>query len=171
MSAFGPIDDGGVEARIDAAGARVNDFRDEYFSMGTLGAVNFVVRGLKEMPGRKALVLMSDSLKLFNTEGLNDRILESLRQLTDAANRSSVVIYGIDPRGLPTLSLTAADDVRGRNGPQLAELTQQRHREYFESQDGLSYLSHETGGLFVHDTNDIGGLRCARSSTIRPATI
>ena len=92
----------------------MDDFREEYFSRGTLGAINYVVGGLREMPGRKAVILLSDSIKLFNQEGLNDRILESVRQLTDLANRASVVIYSIDPRGLPTLSLTAADNVRNR---------------------------------------------------------
>src|SRR5262249_23487425 len=66
----------------------------------------------------------------------------------------------IDPRGLPTLSLTAEDKVGGRNGPALAERLQQRSAEYFHSQDGLNYLAQETGGLFIHDTNDIaGGIR------------
>src|SRR5262249_31828887 len=119
VSAFGPIDDGGATGSLGGAQVRADDFRYEYFAMGTLGAINFVVRGLKEMPGRKAVVLMSDSIRLFDSEGLNDRILDSLRHLTDAANRSSVVIYGIDPRGLPTLNLTAADNVRERNPQQL----------------------------------------------------
>ena len=67
-----------------------------------------------------------------------------------------MVIYGIDPRGLPTLSLTAADNVRGRTRP-ASPSSQQRHRQYLDSQDGMSYLADETGGLFMHDTNDIGG--------------
>lgn len=156
VSAFGPLNEGGAD--LGPGSARADDFRYEYFAMGTLGAVDFVVRGLKDLPGRKAVILMSDSIRLFDSDGMNDQIVESLRHLTDAANRAAVVIYGIDPRGLPTLSLTAADKVEpGRNPEHLAELTQQRHREYFESQDGLSYLSHETGGLFLHDSNDLSG--------------
>ena len=159
VGAFAPVGD-------DIGGsARANDFREEYFTRGTIGALTYVIAGLKEMPGRKAVVLLSDSLPLFNQEGLNDIILESMRHLTDAADRASVVIYGIDARGLPTLSLTAEDNPRGRDGrpltgPQLANIQQQRHEQYFRSQDGLNYLSQETGGLFLHDTNDIaGGMR------------
>jgi len=155
VSAFAPINDSD-----DGSSAGLDDFRDEYFARGSLGAINYVVGGLKEMPGRKAVILLSDSIRLFNQEGLNDRILESVRQLTDLANRASVVIYSIDPRGLPTLSLTAADNVRGGNPLALSGHMQRRHAEYFESQDGLNYLAQETGGLFIHDTNDIsGGIR------------
>jgi VWFA-related protein len=165
---YNPMGRGGVGAFApvggeSGGGAGMNSFRDEYFTRGTIGALNFVIAGLKEMPGRKAVVLMSDSIRLFNEQGLNDIILEQMRQLTDAANRASVVIYGIDARGLPTLSLTAEDNPKGRKnltGPGLARIQQQRHEEYFRSQDGLNYLAQETGGLFVHDTNDIaGGMR------------
>jgi VWFA-related protein len=165
---YNPLGRGGVGAFAPVGGEAgggdgTNSFRDEYFTRGTIGALNFVIAGLKEMPGRKAVVLLSDSIRLFNEQGLNDIILESMRQLTDAANRASVVIYGIDARGLPTLSLTAEDNPKGRmalTGPGLARIQQQRREEYFRSQDGLNYLAQETGGLFLHDTNDIaGGMR------------
>ena len=80
-----------------------------------------------------------------------------------------MVIYSIDPRGLPTLSLTAADNVDpGRNPKPLGERMQERHTEYFQSQDGLNYLAQETGGLFIHDTNDIsGGIRTVSSRWTR----
>ena len=164
---YNPLGRGGVGAFAPVGGEAgggpgIEGFRDEYFTRGTIGALNFVIAGLKEMPGRKAVVLLSDSIRLFNEQGLNDIILESMRHLTDAANRASVVIYGIDARGLPTLSLTAADNPKGENltGPGLARIQQQRHEDYFQSQDGLNYLAQETGGLFLHDTNDIaGGMR------------
>src|SRR5260370_1992805 len=115
----------------------MNDFRDEYFARGTIGALNYVIAGLKEKPGRKAVVLLSDSIRLFDEQGLNDVILESMRKLTDAANRASVVIYGIDARGLPTLSLTAEDNTRGHDltGPALANIQRKRDADYFKSQD------------------------------------
>src|SRR3984893_10724600 len=165
---YNPLGRGGVGSFAPVGGeaggpAGMNSFRDEYFTRGTIGALNFVIAGLKEMPGRKAVVLLSDSIRLFDEQGLNDVILESMRHLTDAANRASVVIYGIDARGLPTLSLTAEDNPKGQRnltGPGLARIQQERHTEYFRSQDGLNYLAQETGGLFVHDTNDIaGGMR------------
>jgi hypothetical protein len=102
-------------------------------------------------------VLLSDNLRIFNREGYSDRVLESLRSLTDLANRASVVIYTIDARGLPTLGFSAQDRVNAARPDRLGELLQQRHADYFDSQDGLNYLAQETGGFFIHDTNDIGG--------------
>ena len=32
-----------------------NGFRNQYFTMGTIAAINFVIAGLKDMPGRKAM--------------------------------------------------------------------------------------------------------------------
>ncbi len=66
--------------------------------------------GLHDLPGRKAVILFSENLKLFSRNGDNDRALQQARRLEDAANRSGVVIYSIDPRGLQTTSLTAADN-------------------------------------------------------------
>ncbi|HEX8922263.1 MAG TPA: VWA domain-containing protein, partial [Pyrinomonadaceae bacterium] len=147
---------------------RINDFREELFSVGTLGAINFVIRGLKELPGRKSVVLMSDGISLFNSENsANSRTLESMRRLTDLANRASVVVYTLDARGIPILLPGAADNVTGikkdtgtRNisglsGPAMSNQINQNALAYFESQGGLSYLAQQTGGFFIHDNNDI----------------
>src|SRR5258708_33622268 len=112
------------------------------------------------MPGRTAVIVLSASTRISNSEGLNDIILQQVRKLTALANRAAVVLSGVDPRGLPTLSLTAEDKPSGRNPQRVSEQLQQRRTDYFQSQDGLNYLAQETGGLFIHDTNDIsGGIR------------
>lgn len=138
----------------------VDSFREELFAVGTLGAVNFVLRGLRELPGRKSVVLLSDGIRIFNKSGESDRVLEALRRLTDLANRASVVFYTLDARGLQTLGLTAADDTSGLSPDQLAQSLQDRRSDLFESQNGLNYLAQQTGGFFIHNTNDLGrGLR------------
>jgi len=134
----------------------LDQFHDEIYSVGTLGALNFIVRGLRELPGRKSVVLFSDGFQVFNREGSNQRVLDSLRRLVDLANRASVVIYTIDARGLQTLMLGAADDVSGRTAQQVEEQLQNRRTAFFNSQDGLNYLAQETGGFFVRNSNDIG---------------
>lgn len=50
-----------------------SEFREELFSVGTLGALNYVVRGLKELPGRKSVVLFSDGIRLFHRIKSPDR--------------------------------------------------------------------------------------------------
>jgi VWFA-related protein len=135
----------------------IEQFREDVFSAGTLGALNYVVRGLRELPGRKSIVLISDGIRIATGSDLarNTRILTALRRLTDLANRASVVIYTMDARGLPVLGLTAADDTRGMSPNQLEQQLQTRRSSFFESQDGLNYLSEQTGGLAIRNSNDL----------------
>ncbi len=135
---------------------RQDDFRDTVFSTGTLGAVNFVVRGLRELPGRKMAVLISDGITLFTRDGdQNQQVVENVRRLVDQANRSSVVIYSLDARGLQTLSPTAADDLSGMSQQQMQEQREQVTQAFGDSQDGLSYLARETGGFAILNNNDL----------------
>lgn len=131
-------------------------YREELFAAGTLGALNFVVRGLKELPGRKSVVLLSDSIPIFRKDGRSDRVLESLRRLVDLANRASVRVYSMDARGLATLSITGEDNMSSRDSTaSINQASEDRRAGYFESQNGLNYLAAETGGLFIHNTNDV----------------
>ena len=131
-------------------------YREELFAAGTLGALNFVVRGLKELPGRKSVVLLSDSIPIFRKDGRSDSVLENLRRLVDVANRASVRIYSMDARGLSTFSLTGEDNTSSLNSSAaLNAASDERRSGHFESQNGLNYLANETGGLFIHNTNDV----------------
>jgi VWFA-related protein len=134
---------------------REQEFRQDLYSVGTLGALNYIVRGLRDMPGRKSVILLSDGVPIFLSNDLDTRILESLRLLSDLANRSAVVIYSIDARGLPTLSLTAEDELLNVDFETFEQSLADRRQEYFDSQEGLEYLAAETGGFFVHDTNGL----------------
>ena len=166
-STFGPLSSMGVEGgrrpveQNDSYGLNtedeINEFREELFAIGTLGALNYVVRGLRDLPGRKAVVLLSEGLPIFDTRGRSDRLLEALRRLTDLSNRAAVVIYTMDARGLQPFGLTAADDVSRYSLDQLERILSDRRRSYFESQNGLNYLAQQTGGMFIHDTNDLSG--------------
>ncbi len=130
-------------------------FRENIFAVGTLGALNFIVRGLRGLPGRKSVMLFSDGFRLFNREGDNYRVLESLRRLTDLANRASVVVYTMDARGLQVTGLTAADDVSSLRPDEIEERLRNRRDELFETQEGLNYLAQETGGLALRNSNDL----------------
>ena len=103
----------GPDQRTPEASAReFDDFRESFFATGTLGAINYVIRGMQELPGRKSVLLLSDGFKLFVQEGgfrTNSRILQRLYSLVDLANRASVVIYTMDARGLQFTGMTALD--------------------------------------------------------------
>ncbi|MCW5957420.1 MAG: VWA domain-containing protein [Pyrinomonadaceae bacterium] len=138
-----------------------NDFRANYFATGTLGAVDYVIRGMSELPGRKSIILFSQGFKLVNEDALGFRessiIMNSLRRLIDQANRASVVIYSIDPRGLAVTGITAADSTAGRTTEELRQTESDRNTELIDTQDGLRFLSGETGGFAVVNNNDIAG--------------
>jgi VWFA-related protein len=151
-------------------GKQAMAYRDDIFSVGTLGALNFIVRGLQTLPGRKSVILFSDGFRIFDEDEGSRRILDSLERLVDLANRASVVIYSVDPRGLQTLGLTAADDLSGAmvNDP-LRDVTSQqwtrgigtdlqnRRFDFFKTQQGLNYLAQQTGGSFTGNNNDLDG--------------
>jgi VWFA-related protein len=123
----------------------------------SLGVIRYVVNGLREVPGRKAVILFSQSLKLFDSHGENDRVMEGVHELEDAANRASVVIYSIDPSGLETLQLTAADDAHEMSMRQIARAPQARAMQQFRAREGLAMLANDTGGRFFADSNDVAG--------------
>ena len=141
-----------------------NDFREDIFATGTLGAINFIIRGMKDLPGRKSIMLLSDGFQLFssNSDGFRDstRVLQALRQLVDLANRSSVVVYTMDARGLQTTGLTVADDTGSLSADAVEQRLTDRRNELFDTQEGLVYLARQTGGFPIINNNDLsGGIR------------
>jgi len=164
------IDLGALRSGIPPAGpidTTVFDERvTEMYTLGSIGAIQYVVAGLHEMPGRKSVVVFSESLRFTFIDGANmvntpvtsrGLVDDRLRRLTDAANRSSVVIYAIDPRGVVNTTLSAEDVPSGRSPQELAQVSSQRTRELIESQDGMLTLTQKTGGLFLHN-NDVPGM-------------
>jgi VWFA-related protein len=154
-------------------------FRQDIFSVGTLGALKYVVQGMRSLPGRKCVVLMSDGITIFrpltreSPGGSGDqgssggarqsrdedtpRVVDALRKLTDFANRSSVVVYAMDARGLQTLGASAADNSNDMSTDAFEGAITDRNVAFLNSQDGLNYLARQTGGFFIHDTNDLAG--------------
>ncbi|MGI8642256.1 MAG: VWA domain-containing protein [Pyrinomonadaceae bacterium] len=178
IGAFAPIEASPLE-RAKAGGADVsdeqleaekrqtqgfNEFREDIFATGTLGAINYIVRGMRELPGRKSIMLLSDGFSLFTTttSGFTDsaRVLESLRRLVDLANRSSVVVYTMDARGLQTLGFTAEDNTGGLSAQAIEGRLSDRKDKLFNTQEGLVYLAKQTGGFPILNNNDLsGGIR------------
>ncbi|HKW96684.1 MAG TPA: VWA domain-containing protein [Bryobacteraceae bacterium] len=149
-----------------AAEADLNELRERSLSLGTLGAIRFVVNGLTEFPGRKSVVLFSDSMRLLtrekgplahlNVHGISQTVVDSLEQLADLCNRNAIVVYTVDPRGVTFQGFTAADQLDAVRGDTMAAADlSQRSQDFSNTQEGLNLLAHETGGLFVHNTNDI----------------
>jgi VWFA-related protein len=166
IGAIAPVNPGpgerenGPQARPEAL--------DYGYSLAALGALNTledVIRGMKQFPGRKSIVFLSESLKVAPD------LMDSLDRLTDLANRSAVSLYAVDPSGLRVQSGIAAENTQvytpdhtTRRFPSLggAEPAANDPDDEFGRQEGLSYLAARTGGIFYRDTNDIpGSIRAA----------
>ncbi len=179
-TAAGGASGGGVDA--DRTGSRdFDEYRQERFTVGTMGALSLVVGGLREMPGRKAVVLFSDGFPLRNSRGDAPRYITALDRLIDLANRASVVFYTIDARGLQPLGPFASDNTAGSprapdgSGPggtvggppgipthRSGELLSARSGYLYASQGGLSLLADATGGTSLVNGNDLNrGIRRA----------
>jgi VWFA-related protein len=157
---------GGLASDAEAdrdIGRELGDFREEIFAVGTLGALNFVVRGMRELPGRKSVLLLSEGFALFTPDrgrGRSDRVYQSMLRLTDLANRSSVVVYSIDPRGLVNTAISAEDNTSGMSQEAVDRQLRDRSDHLFDTQSGLAYLSQQTGGFLIKNNNDLpGGIR------------
>ena len=138
-----PIDAASGQVRKDAYGFALpimGEERDLIFTKFTIASIQYVVDALRELPGRKSIILFSESLRLrFDAcsgqgQGREVAMQEPLRRLIDAANRSAVVIHSIDPRGVINTGNICA---------------------LLASQDGMAILAKQTGGLFVSNRNDI----------------
>jgi VWFA-related protein len=159
------ITDEAIKAERDRLNA-MDDYRNSGFVVGTFGALQYVISGMSELPGRKSIILFSDGFRLmerdeFGTKGTG-AVLDGLSKLTDAASRASVVIYAIDPRGLQTTAMTAEDHMAHETPAAAAAVSAQRGADLRDTQDGLIYLAEQTGGFAVVNNNDLNaGVRRA----------
>ncbi|MBK6725302.1 MAG: VWA domain-containing protein [Acidobacteria bacterium] len=154
-------------SQSDAFEKNIKEFRENIFASGTLGALNFVVRGMKTLPGRKSVLLISDGLPLLTRDSSGrpelSRIYQSLKYLIDFANRSSVVFYAIHAPGLVVPMFSAEEDLSGVarvGGENSVTNIRDRINKIDDDQAGLRYIADETGGLTYFNQNDIGrGIR------------
>jgi VWFA-related protein len=136
------------------------NLRKQHFATGTLGALKFILEGMKNMPGRKSVMLISEGFSEVQVDRNNfsDRsqlIVNGVKNLIDLANRSSVVFYTVDPRGAVHTAISAADNVNGMPQASIARQLGDRRALLYESQAVLNQIASETGGLAFRNSNDL----------------
>lgn len=149
---------------------------------GALSAIHFVLEGMRELPGRKSVVVFSEGLSLYeNTDILgrpsvaDPQIIDAVRKVTDLANRGSVVLYTVDPGGVrPSGSMSAARSGMPRwstGFPRAAsndlhtqvagspynygDAMRCESAERMNAHSGLEILARQTGGRFFPDQNRV----------------
>ena len=151
----------------------------ERATLATTASLLRVVRGMADLPGRKSVIVLSDGLRLSNPDEIGPNgsaengtgaflgpIYKSMRQVADESLRAGVVLYAIDTRGLASLRAGASDRLKplgadaGRNSGSVpvdwaSSMTNDRWAEYRDNQWGAMFLSSQTGGFMVTESNRI----------------
>ncbi len=136
---------------------RFNEFRGSIYSVGTIGTVNYTLNGMKDLPGRKILMLFSDGIQIFSRQkGLYaESVRENLKKLIDFAKSESIIIYTFDTKGLRSLAFDASESSVELHEQKLTQKLAQRASEFYDSQEGLTYLADGTGGEHLINSNDL----------------
>jgi VWFA-related protein len=115
---------------------------------------------LSTMPGQRLLVFVSPGFILtVRTQGGGD--------LVDRANRVGIVINTIDARGLYTPKVAGDVSILVHDTPVSAGIKSTLRAAEQSAQSGiLDELAGGTGGTFLHNSNDLGGL--LRRAVIAP---
>jgi len=135
----------------------------------SLGTASFVIDSMKELPGRKSMVLVSGGLPLLGSGagGVAGDVSYFLNQLADRATRAGVVINTLDIRGLSAqvgvahFEDTPARSALGGSSPggfgRTVDESVLGNKNPFDVADahmGLRQLSSITGGIAVLNRND-----------------
>lgn len=146
------------------AAAYASSDQRAFYAQTSLGAVKYIISGMTKLPGRKVMMLFSDGVGV-GTDPSKSKISSAfsyLQDVADFANRSTVVVYTFDTKGMRSMSIGASDStyeiIDGHRG--LKE--QERTRDFRDSQDGLAYFANQTGGkALLNSDNFNGGLQRA----------
>jgi len=150
----------------------------------TLSILRFVLKGMRDLPGRKSVVVFSDNLPIQQQEpgplmlgarrdeetdsgsGTDNSFdssisyLAQLQKVAELAIRASVVIYAVDTRGLQYTGITAADNFSATNSRaltnQINATMMNRSRILWEGQQGADLIARQTGGFLTRNSNDFG---------------
>ena len=133
----------------------------------TFMSLRSVVEALSHLPGRKSIMVLSDSMPIEDqTHEFNGVVwgsidssnrLYALRRIAEMAIRRSVVIYSIDTQGVQPTGITAADSFSGSVYDithQMNTLVAERGRLLFDRRAGGDLISRQTGGFQIKNSND-----------------
>jgi VWFA-related protein len=133
--------------------ARMIVGQNAHYTRATLSTLEGVIRRLRDLPGRKMLVLLSDG---FFLGGSSSSQIFDMRRITDAATQAGVVIYSIDARGL--VASVPGGDASQPSGfsPETPGVRERIEMSAVQAKlNGLNALAYDTGGKLLHNSNDL----------------
>ena len=129
----------------------------------SLSSLVSLMRSTAKLPGRKLVFFISDGF-MPNFTGSDFTVM--MDRATGIANRSSVVIYSIDARGLSTDSMFDASNGSGFDPSGIMQSRLSGERNFM--QEPLHALAADTGGRALLNSNDLaGGIARALDETSR----
>jgi VWFA-related protein len=127
-------------------------------TLNSLGAIRYIIEGMGELPGRKAMMLFSDGIRISGSgNGRADTVKAFLEQVAESANRASVVVYTFDTKGLRPMGFQASDNLVESHEDKRNEKSAERLINTQGSQEGLTYFAGQTGGKALINSNDLSG--------------
>jgi VWFA-related protein len=132
----------------------------------TLDSLRQIITSLTGLPGKKGIIYVSNGLPMIPgmelfyeaSKGMNDSTILSrmfefdrtriYRQLAATANAQDVTLYTIDASGLSLHGMGSAEYATASD-PMMSSIGRNNYT------DSLRFLSDETGGITIFNTNDI----------------
>ena len=133
-----------------------NDRRGEYYGMASIAALRRVVDAMKDLPGRKSIMLFSEGVPLIRAQGVGDPnrlLVDAYEAVLTHADRSAITVNTIDPRGLLTPFGVSSEDITADTGGP-GSCPEARQMELVNSQTELAEIARRTGGIAIKESSD-----------------
>ena len=137
----------------------VNESQEGQFAHGTLSTIRYIIGGMAQLPGRKTMMLFTDGLTTGSdsNKGRASSVFQHLQEVVDVANRSAVVVYTFDTKGMKSMSIQASDNTYEIIDGHRSQKERARLEDFRNSQNGLAYFATQTGGKSLLNSNDLNG--------------
>jgi len=152
-----------INAELARADQMIGDGGAGWERVASLAQLFAVVNGMRDLPGRKAILFLSDGVPLGgimpgDKQGTG---YFTLRKIVEAADEAGVRIYSVDTAGLnkgfASSKILTAEGAREPGASVYQdEVPASPRTPKISGDDAMSSLALDTGGLWIHNENNFG---------------